>query len=215
MTGLPGGPPRLGGVDDDRAADDAPAAAHEADATYDFGYAPAQQDDGAQAYSYAPAPAYEPDERAFHALVIGGVLLGLLVISIAFGFKAITDIRGDENADRAQPQAQRDRPPFWTVRRGDTYSSIAQRHGMTVEDLETFNPRVDPAGLVPGQRLTLVANPPKPKPKPLGPRFVRVRSGDTFSSIGAKYDHGVDRLRRLNPKLKPETLRPGDRMRLR
>ena len=213
MTGLPGGAPRLGGVDDDRAPDDVPGPAHE-DGTYvPAGYPPAFRDDGT--YSYAPAPAYEPDERAFHALVIGGLLLGLLIVSIAFGFKAITDVSDDEDVDRAQSQAQPDRPPYWTVRHGDTYSSIAQRFGLEVEDLETFNPRVDPAGLVPGQRLKLVANPPKPKPKPLGPRFVQVRSGDTFSSIGAKYGHGVDRLRRLNPKLKPETLRPGDRMRLR
>ena len=221
MTGLPGGPPHLSGVDrhDSRADEDAPAVQQQDEATYPDGYADEPQYDGT--YTYAPAPAYEPgdpyerDERTFHALVIGGVLLMLFVVSIAFGFTAITDVSEDEDVDRAKAQAQHDRPPYYTVRRGDTYSSIAQRHGLTVEDLETFNPRVDPAGLVPGQRLKLVANPPKPKPKPLGPRFVTVRSGDTFSSIGAKYDHSVDRLRRLNPKLKPETLRPGDRLRLR
>ncbi len=79
MTGLPGGPPHLSGVDrdDGRAYDDAPAVEHDEDGAYvPAGYPPAQPDDGT--YSYAPVPAYEPDERAFHALVIGGVLLVLM-----------------------------------------------------------------------------------------------------------------------------------------
>ena len=187
MTGLAGGPPDLSGVADD--------------------------DD--RTYHYAPEVEYDGDGRTYHALVIGGMLLVLLVISIIVGFAAITDVGHDRAPDRARAQAPSDLPPYWTVRRGDTYSSIAQRHGLKVEDLEAFNPRIAPAGLVPGQRLKLVANPPKPRPKPLGPRFVKVRSGETFSSIAAKRGHTVDRLRRLNPKLKPATLQPGDRMRLR
>ena len=207
-----GAPPRGSGVDRDDRAYDGASVEHQDDATYP--YAPAAEHDGDGTYPGYTSDGFY-DDRGFHALVIGCVLLMLLIASIAFAFTAITDVGEDDDVERAQTQADRDRPPYWTVRPGDTYSSIAQRNGMTVEDLETFNPSVDPAELAPGQRLKLVANPPKPKPKPLGPRFVKVRSGDTFSSIGAKWDHSVDRLRRLNPKLKPETLRPGDRVRLR
>ena len=205
MTGLAGGPPHLGGVEhDDRMYGDAPAGQQD----------PAAGDGAAPYYTYAPAAEdLEYDERKVTALVGGVILVALLVVSIVVGFLAITNVPDDEKAPQAQ--ARPDVPPYWTVRRGDTYASIAQRTGLEVEDLETFNPDVDPAGLVPGQRLKLVANPPKPKPKPLGPRFVKVRAGDTFSSIGAKWGHSVDRLRRLNPKLKPETLQPGDRLRLR
>lgn len=211
MTGLAGGPPHLGGVErDDRTFDDVPAAQQDAAAGDGDG------DGDVPYYSYAPTVDdydHEYDERKLTALVGGVILLALLVASIVVGFIAITNVPDDENAPQAQ--ARPDVPPYWTVRRGDTFASIAERTGLEIEDLETFNPRVDPAGLVPGQRLQLVANPPKPKPKPLGPRFVKVRAGDTFSSIAAKWGHSVDRLRRLNPKLKPETLQPGVRMRLR
>ena len=105
-------------------------------------------------------------------------------------------------------------PPYWTVRPGETYTQIAKKTGLTIDQLQAFNPRTDPRGLLPGQRVKLWLHPPPPRPKPL-PRFWIVRRGQSFGLIAAKTGINLVRLQRLNPGLKPTTLQPGDRVRLR
>ena len=106
-------------------------------------------------------------------------------------------------------------PPYWTVRPGDTYAQISQKTGLTIGQLQAFNPQTDPNNLLPGQRLNLWPHPPAPRPKPPGPRFRTVRTGESFGSIAAKTGINLTKLEQLNPKLKPTTLQPGDRIRLR
>ena len=79
-------------------------------------------------------------------------------------------------------------PPYWVVRPGDTFAQIAQKTGLTINQLEAFNPDSDPYGLTPGERLNLWQHPPqptRPPPKPLGPRFWTVGPGQSFGSIAA------------------------------
>ncbi len=106
-------------------------------------------------------------------------------------------------------------PPYWTVRPGDTYTTIAARTGLTIADLQMLNPAVDPVGIYPGERLNLWRHPPTARPKPLGPQFWTVRPGQSFGLIAAKTKISLATLEQLNPKLKPSTLQPGDRVRLR
>jgi LysM repeat protein len=44
---------------------------------------------------------------------------------------------------------------FYVVKAGDTLGTIAQRTGVTVEQLLSLNPSADPQGLVTGQRIKL------------------------------------------------------------
>ncbi len=145
-----------------------------------------------------------------------GLVVCAVVVACAIVVIGITSA-GDRGASATEERAAKLRklPVYWTVRRGDTYSRIAARTGLTAAELETFNPRVAPSEIQPGQRLKLRAKVPPPKPKPPGPKWVTVRTGDSFSSIAAKRGKPVARLRRLNPKLKPTALQPGDRVRLR
>jgi LysM repeat protein len=54
------------------------------------------------------------------------------------------------------PQAPRRAvPAFWTVKRGDTYSSISAKTGVAIGDLASLNPKADPNLLHAGQRLRL------------------------------------------------------------
>jgi LysM repeat protein len=106
-------------------------------------------------------------------------------------------------------------PPYWRVRPGDTFAEISAKTGLTIAQLEALNPNVDPLGLVPGERLLLWQHPPKPRPKPPGPRFWMVRPGESFGSIAAKTGINIIKLEKLNPRLKPSILQPGDRVRLR
>jgi len=155
------------------------------------------------------------DDRAN---VVYLVVIGLAVLLLAIVVVAATTLTGAESAtssDQARAQKLSKLPVYWKVHTGDSYGSIAQKTGLTVEELETFNPYVNPATIRPGQRLKLRLKVPKAKPKPLGPRTHRVRAGETFASIAAKTGHSMTRLQQLNPKLTATALQPGDRVRLR
>ena len=138
--------------------------------------------------------------------------LGALVVAMLV---AIVASFGGSEAAPPGDVASRRLPPYWTVHSGESYSLIAEKTGLSVDQLETFNPYTNPQTIRPGQRLKLRLHPPKPKPKPRGPMFWTVRTGQSFDSIAAKTGHSITRLRRLNPRLKATTLQPGDRMRLR
>jgi LysM repeat protein len=109
-------------------------------------------------------------------------------------------------------------PPYYTVKPGDTFAQISVRTGLSVEQLQSYNPSINPLGLTPGERLNLwryPPKPPKPKPKLPGPMFWTVQSGQSFGSIAASTGINITTLEQLNPNLKPSTLQPGDRVRLR
>jgi LysM repeat protein len=108
-------------------------------------------------------------------------------------------------------------PPYWIVRPGDTFMEIAAKTGVSVAQLQAFNPDVDPLALVAGQRLKLWLHPPKPSPAtvPLGPLYWTVRPGQSFGSIAAGTGINMVTLEQLNPRLGPATLWPGERVRLR
>ena len=106
-------------------------------------------------------------------------------------------------------------PPYWTVRPGDTLTEISAKTGLGVGQLEAYNADADPQSLVPGERLLLWPHPPAPRPKPLGPLYWTVRPGESFGSIAARTAVNLATLEQLNPRLKPASLQPGDRVRLR
>jgi LysM repeat protein len=121
-----------------------------------------------------------------------------------------------EHRPAAQRQAApRHVHPYWVVQPGDTYAEISMKTGLTVAQLQAFNRDVDPLNLIPGERLNLWRHPPKPRPKPPGPKFWTVRPGQSFGSIAAKTRINIVTLERLNPGLKPSSLQPGDRVRIR
>jgi LysM repeat protein len=144
------------------------------------------------------------------------VLVVLLVLLVATAVIAVTTLTGSETAS-GTPATEKTRklPVYWKVHTGDSYQSIARKTGLTVQQLEAFNPYVNPDTIQPGQRLQLRARVPRGKAPAPGPRFYTVRSGDTFASIAQKTHHSMLHLIDINPKVKPETLRPGQRVRLR
>ena len=144
--------------------------------------------------------------------------VGLVVTMLAVGLIAVTSLSATgEEPDDATPVAKaatKKLGPYWTVKSGDTYTRIAEKTGLTIADLETFNPQIDPTTIAPGQRIKLRLHVAKPK-KRLGPRFWTVRQGQSYGSIAAATKKPIDTLIRLNPKLKPSALKVGDRVRLR
>ena len=146
------------------------------------------------------------------------VAIGLVVLLLAIVVVAATTLTGAEpasSADKARAARLAKLPVYWKVHTGDSYGSIAQKTGLTVAELEAFNPKVDPGAIRPGQRIKLRMKVPKRKPRPLGPRLHTVRTGETYASIARKTGHSMTALQRLNPKLEATALRPGVRIRLR
>ena len=109
-------------------------------------------------------------------------------------------------------------PPYWTVRSGDTFGHIAAKTGLSVQQLQAYNPNANQFALTPGQRLNLWAHPPQPKKgnaKAPGAVFWVVKPGQSFGSIAASTGIDITKLEQLNPGLKPGALQPGDEVRLR
>jgi LysM repeat protein len=109
-------------------------------------------------------------------------------------------------------------PPYWTVRPGDSLGLIAAKTGLSIDQLQAYNPTVNPNALTPGQRLDLwryPPQPPRPKSKPPVAIFWTVRAGQSFGSIAAATGIDIVTLEHLNPRLKPALVQPGDRVRLR
>jgi LysM repeat protein len=162
------------------------------------------------------APATRP--RRGPSRYLAPIVLAIAAVAvIAVVVSAPDHSRRRAGAASARHAPARRPPPYWIVRSGDTFTEIAAKTGVSVAQLQAFNPDVDPLGLVPGQRLKLWLHPPKPPPEvtPLGPLYWTVRPGQSFGSIAAKTGINILTLEQLNPRLKPATLWPGDRLRLR
>ena len=166
----------------------------------------------------APAPHLPASNRRRSRIphLLGPLALAAVVGAIAWVVVAKPG-RPDSHRGSARGSHSEVRrlPAYWTVRPGDTFTKIAEKTGLTVSELEALNPNVDPVGIFPGQRLKLRLHPPAPRPKPPGPRFWTVRAGQSFGSIAARTGINITKLEQLNPRLKPSTLQPGDRVRLR
>ena len=73
------------------------------------------------------------------------------------------DSGGEEPASNSQPAATATPSPdkprrkrrVYVVKAGDTPSGIAEKTGVTLEQLEEANPDLDPQLLAPGQRIKL------------------------------------------------------------
>ncbi len=144
------------------------------------------------------------------------VPLGVILVFAVIGIALVSALGGSGGgAADAATAPDRKLPVYWTVKAGDTYSHIAQRTGLTLDDLETFNPNTNPTTIAPGQHIKLRLHVPKAPRKPLGPKFATVRKGESFGAIAARTGHNINWLLHLNKRLKPETLQPGDRVRLR
>jgi LysM repeat protein len=121
---------------------------------------------------------------------------------------------------------------FHTVREGETYYSIARKHGTTVDALTKANPKVNPNRLGNGMKLALpgkkaAAPPPsknlaydyglpapvKPTPPPPAPKSTggthTVRSGESLGVIAKRNGISTAALQKANNLANPNALRVG------
>jgi LysM repeat protein len=81
----------------------------------------------------------------------------------------------------------------YTVQKGDTLRKIAERIGVTVNDILKVNPKITNANVIyVGQVINL----------PAAASYHTVQSGDTLKKIAARYGTTLDSLIPLNPQIK-------------
>lgn len=107
----------------------------------------------------------------------------------------------------------------YVVAPGDSLEKIANRKGCTVVALLKANGLKQSAIIHPGQKLKLPANAAKmadvtPAALAGSGQSYTIRSGDTFAGIARKYKVSVADLVSANPEVKPNSLRPGQVIRL-
>jgi LysM repeat protein len=105
----------------------------------------------------------------------------------------------------------------YTVRRGDTLSSIAARHGTTVDAIVRANGLANPRYIVAGQRLSIpgggAVSGGGVQPSSGGTTYV-VRRGDTLSSIASRYGTTIGALASANNLANPRLIHAGQRLRI-
>ncbi len=99
----------------------------------------------------------------------------------------------------------------YTLQAGDTFYSLAQRFGTTVEAIMAANPGVDPDRLQIGQVICIpmVAPPPPPTRCPENTRPYRIQAGDTFFRLAKSFGTTVEAIMAANPGVDPERLQIG------
>jgi LysM repeat protein len=110
------------------------------------------------------------------------------------------------------------RPARYTIKRGDTISGIAERYGVTTQSLLTLNGLTRTSIIYPGQVIRLSgssiaitpvsnvtptpADPPSTPPTsaaaPVIDNTYTIRSGDTVTSIAARFGVGIDAILSAN-----------------
>jgi LysM repeat protein len=96
----------------------------------------------------------------------------------------------------------------YTIRKGDTLSTIAEEHGVTLAALLAANPayKAHPNDINVGDKITI---------PPSTATWVTVKKGDTLSQIAADHHLTLDQIRKLNPQIKDlDAISPGDKVRV-
>jgi len=92
------------------------------------------------------------------------------------------------------------------IRQGESLITIAQKYNISLTELMSYNPNINPYFYTTGQILCIPAsNAPY---CPLGTLYA-IREGDTFYSIAVLYGVSVDALQSANPDIDPLQLMAG------
>lgn len=86
----------------------------------------------------------------------------------------------------------------YTVKKGDTLSHIAKRHGTSVGKLASLNGIKNPNLIYPGQKLKVNGSAPKTKKKISNKKYHTVKAGDTVSELAVKYGVKQSQIKKWN-----------------
>ncbi len=148
------------------------------------------------------------------------VILALVLAAAAVVTLIVVGVAGNSGSPGTASHV-RSKHPYYVVQAGDSLSTIAAKEGIEEALIKRLNPNLDPLSLQPENCVDLIphgchrlAAPEEPRSTPSShapkdPYYV-VQAGDSFSSVAAKEGVGLPVITRLNPKLRPAAIQPGD-----
>lgn len=90
------------------------------------------------------------------------IFLIVIVASLDGGSDSVESERPPARSRAEQPERRPEKEPsrgggqrVYVVKSGDTLAAIADKTGVSIEQLQALNPELDPRALVTGQRVTL------------------------------------------------------------
>lgn len=96
----------------------------------------------------------------------------------------------------------------YTIQQGDTLNLIAQRFGVTVDQILAANPGLRPEVLRIGQEIIIPTGGQPASQQPTAFQYT-IQQGDTLNSIALRFGVTVDRILAANPGLVPSRLQVG------
>lgn len=111
-------------------------------------------------------------------------------------------------------------PKQHAIAKGDSFSTLAKKYGVSAAAIAKANPDANPTKLKVGQKITIPAAVPKGAAAPeksavskAGPGEYTVKSGDTLGKIAKAHKTSVKAIRDLN-KLKTDQIKVGQKLTL-
>ncbi|MDQ2622595.1 MAG: LysM peptidoglycan-binding domain-containing protein [Actinomycetota bacterium] len=103
-----------------------------------------------------------PKRNSVISRLLAVLALGIAVVAVIVAVGAATG-NGDADSTSSKPAAtkkqqarkNRNKPKTYEVKEGDNLSMIADRTGVSVDEIEELNPDLDPQALTIGQKLKL------------------------------------------------------------
>ncbi|MEJ6645193.1 MAG: LysM peptidoglycan-binding domain-containing protein [Akkermansiaceae bacterium] len=138
--------------------------------------------------------------------------------------KELVELQKELTSLRSRLSSSTTNSASYTVKTGDTVSSIARRSGVSAADLTAWNKITDPTRLRIGEVLTIkgvntdVSQAPKAvrinTPTPASTSDYTIVIGDTFYSIARTHKLSVTQLRDLNPDVSTHLITAGQKLRV-
>ncbi len=101
---------------------------------------------------------------------------------------------------------------YYTIQRGDTFFSVAEKLGTSVERLLAINPGVNPENISAGQIICVRSSMSTGGSCPFGSIPYTVSEGDTFAILAMRFGTTVEAIKNANPDVNPNNLQVGQRL---
>lgn len=165
---------------------------------------------GSEAITPTPAPSKKSNEEIANEVIAGqwgnGEDRKNKLTAAGYDYNAIQAIVNQKTGTSSvQPATQ-----TYTVKKGDTLSSIASRYGTTYQELARINGISNPNKIYPGQVLKISGRSSAPATE-----YYIVKSGDTLSAIAKKYGTTVNQLASWNNIANVNKIYVGQKLRVR